>query len=367
MEKQEELFYRIALTLLPGIGDITAKKLLAHYGSAAEIFRSKKEELRKVHGIGARHAKAIINHTVFQRAEMELRFVEAEGIQTFFYQDENYPERLKQCADGPLLIYYKGTANPDQQKVLSIVGTRKATSYGVDRCNELIRDLAEWNPLIVSGLAYGIDICAHRACMAYKMETIAVLAHGLDSVYPVLHRSAAERIKELGGLLCDYPSGTKAEMENFPRRNRIVAGLCDALIVIESAPDGGSMITADIANSYDREVFAFPGRTTDTLSLGCHKLIKQNKAALIENAADLVRMLSWDVVRKARPVQQELFTALGPEEKQIAEVMRMKGELHIDTLSVLTSIPMSRISSLLLHMEFAGALRSLPGKRYRLN
>ncbi|HXC03400.1 MAG TPA: DNA-processing protein DprA [Bacteroidia bacterium] len=367
MTQNDELFYRIALTLIPGIGDITAKKLLAHCGSASEIFRLKKEELKAVHGIGVRYAKAILNHAVFKRAEEEMRFIEAESVQTFFYQDADYPERLKQCADGPLLIYYKGTAPLDQPRVIGIVGTRRASFYGIDRCKEVVHNLAAWNPLVVSGLAYGIDICAHKACIQHKLETIAVLAHGLDSVYPVLHRSAAARIMEQGGLLSDFPSRSKAEVENFPKRNRIVAGLCDAILVIESARDGGSMITADIANSYDRDVFAFPGRTTDGLSAGCHKLIKENKAALVEDASDIIRLLGWDIHRKTASVQTELFPELGPDEQQIAALIKEQGELHIDRISALTAIPMHKISSLLLHMEFAGALRALPGKMYKLN
>jgi DNA processing protein len=367
MGDMDELFYRIALTMLPGIGQATGKKMIAHCGSARDVFRQKKSQLLLIPGVRVRLAKSIFKNEIFLKAEAEIKFIESENILPLFYLDIEYPERLKQCADAPILMYYKGTARLDQQKVLAVVGTRNATNYGKDRCNELINDLSPLHPLIVSGLAYGVDICAHRACLKNNLQTVAVLAHGLDVVYPVLHRTVAERIQEHGGLLCDYTSGTFPDRENFPQRNRIVAGLCDGVVVIESAIDGGSMITAEIANSYSRDVFAFPGRTSDPYSAGCHKLIKENKAALVESAEDIIRMLGWDIEKKTLPVQQKLFNEHSPEEEQVMNHIRCRGEMHIDELCILTEIPMKQISSLLLQLEFSGALRSLPGKRYRLN
>ena len=363
----EELKYKIAITLIPGIGDVLGKKLVAYCGGVEAVFRQKKSALLKIPGIGKIFADAVLKQNVLQKAEEEMAFMEQEGVRPLFYLDENYPRRLKHCADSPLMLYYKGTEDLNPEKVLGIVGTRNATSYGKDRCNELVEQLSSENILIVSGLAYGIDICAHKACVKNKMPTVAVLAHGLDAIYPPAHRSVAEKMLKHGGLLSDYPSCTNPDKENFPRRNRIVAGMCDALVVVESAEDGGSMITAEIANSYNRDVFAFPGRTEDSYSRGCHKLIKENKAALTENAGDILRMLSWTQSDKRMPVQKQLFVELSAEEELIVCTMKDKGNVHIDEICALSDVPMRRISSLLLNLEFAGVVKSLPGKMYRLN
>jgi DNA processing protein len=363
----EELKYRIALTLIPGIGDVLGKKLVAYCGSVEGVFKQKKAALLKIPGIGNFFANAVMRHSVFGLAEKEMRFIEQERVTTLFYLDENYPERLKQCADGPMMLYYKGNAVLNNKRVLGIVGTRNATEYGKDRCGELLTGLASQNLLIVSGLAYGIDIYAHRSCLKHGIQTVAVLAHGLDVIYPPLHCSTAHKMVMNGGLLTDYTSRTRPDKENFPRRNRIVAGMCDAVVVIESAVGGGSMITAEIAGSYSRDVYAFPGRTGDMYSAGCNKLIKENKAGLIENADDLVRMLGWEEQKTKIPAQCSLFAALTEEEEKIVEAMKGKGNVHIDEISILAQLPVQRISALLLNLEFTGVLKSLPGKMYRLN
>jgi DNA processing protein len=364
---REELLYKIAITLIPGIGDVLGKKLVAYCGGVEPVFRQKKAALLKIPGIGKIFADAVYKQDVLKQAEAEIIFMEQEGIRPVFYLDEAYPRRLKHCADSPLMLYYKGTEDLNPERVLGIVGTRNATGYGKELCTSLVEGLASRNVLVVSGLAYGIDICAHKACVKNDIPTIAVLAHGLDAVYPPLHRSVTEKMLINGGLLSDYPSKTNPDKENFPRRNRIVAGMCDAVVVIESAVDGGSMITAEIANSYNRDVFAFPGRTDDPYSAGCHKLIKQNKAALAESAEDILRMLSWQDTEKKKPVQRQLFVELTAEEEIVVGTMKDKGNVHIDEICILAAMPMRKVSSLLLNMEFAGVLKSLPGKMYRLN
>jgi DNA processing protein len=363
----EELIYKIALSLIPGIGDVLGKKLVAYSGGVEAVFRQKKSSLLRIPGIGNFFANAVLRQNVLGKAEAEIRFMDRHGIRPLFYLDENYPYRLRQCADSPLMLYYKGSADLNPAKVIGIVGTRNATSYGKDLCNELIESLLSFNVCIVSGLAYGIDICAHKLCLKNNVTTLGVLAHGLDVIYPSIHRSVSDKMIFNGGLLTDYPSRTKPDKENFPRRNRIVAGLCDALIVIESAVDGGSMITAEIANSYSRDVFAFPGRTNDLYSSGCNRLIRDNKAALIENGTDLIRMMGWETQKKESIRQPTLFEDLSGEEESIVSVMKDKGNVHIDELSALVGIPVYKISTLLLNMEFLGVLKSLPGKMYRLN
>ena len=363
---EEELKYRIALTLIPGIGDVLGKKLVAYCGGVEAVFRQKKSALMKIPGICEFYANAVLRHRVFGRAEEEVSYLKKSGIQALFYLDENYPFRLRQCADSPMMLYYKGTAAFKSRKIISIVGTRKATEYGRDCCESLVADLAGEDVLIVSGLAYGIDICAHRASMKAGIETVGVLAHGLDDIYPSPHDSVAGRMCRHGGLMSDYISGTRPDKENFPRRNRIVAGICEVLIVVESAIDGGSMITAEIANSYSRDVFAFPGRKGDAFSAGCNKLIRENKAGLLEGGKDLIRQMGWEEKKPGPPRQQQLFVKLNAEEELIVESMKDKGNVHIDEITVMASMPGRKVSSLLLNLEFAGVLKSLPGKMYRL-
>jgi DNA processing protein len=363
---EEELKLRIALTLIPGIGDVLGKKLVAYCGGVEEVFKQKKSALLKIPGIGEFFANAVRRHNVFGRAEKEMRFIEKAGIKPLFYLDEAYPQRLKHCPDSPLLLYYKGSADLNKQKSIAIVGTRNATGYGKERCEELITSFVSREVLVLSGLAYGIDICAHRACIKQCVETVAVLAHGLDAIYPHLHKATAEKMIQCGGLLTDYPGGTKPEKENFPRRNRIVAGMCEALVVVESAIDGGSMISAEIANSYSRDVFAFPGRAGDPYSAGCNRLIRDNKAALIEEGADVIRMLNWEEKKTKQPKQQQLFITLNSEEEAIVQTLQDNGNVHIDEITVMASLPARKVSALLLNLEFAGVVKSLPGKMYRL-
>jgi DNA processing protein len=363
-----DLKYKIALTQIPNIGDILAKRLVAYCGSVEAVFKEKKFALEKIPGIGAAYAKQIIDSSIFERAEEEIKFIEKNNITPVFYLDNSYPKRLTHCEDSPVMLYFKGEADLNSEKIISIVGTREATDYGKSLCEKLIADLAVYNPLIVSGLAYGIDVCAHKAAMDNGLKTIGVFAHGLDKVYPALHRSIAEKMVENGGLLSDFMSRTTPDRENFPRRNRIVAGMADATIVIESKKDGGSLITADIANSYNRDVFAFPGKVGDVTSEGCNNIIKQNKAALLQSAADIIYIMGWEQKKKKNaPQQRQLFVELNAEEEILVNLLKEKSPVNVDDICLLAKMPMSKVSSLLLTLEFSGIVKSLPGKVYRLN
>lgn len=364
----ENLKYKIALTLIPHIGDILAKRLVAYCGSPQAVFEEKRAALEKIPGIGSTYAASVINHGAFGRAEEEIAFIEKSDITPLFYLDNNYPKRLFNCDDSPVMLYYKGNANLNADKIISIVGTRDATEYGKKMCEKLVEDLSSLNVMIVSGLAYGIDICAHKAALDNSLPTVCTLAHGLDRIYPAINKSTAEKMLENGGWLTDFTSKTAPDRENFPRRNRIVAGIADATVVIESKKSGGSLITADIANSYNRDVFAFPGRVGDTQSEGCNNLIKQNKAALIQSASDLIYLMGWEQKKLGKAVvQKELFVSLSPEEELIVGILKDKTTITIDDLCFASQLPMSKVSTLLLTLEFSGVVKSLPGKAYCLN
>jgi DNA processing protein len=364
---QNDLLFKIGITLIEGVGDINAKKLIGACGSAEEVFKAKKSQLLRIDGVGEYIAQTVINQKVLARAEKEIAFIAKNNIEPLFYLDKNYPQRLRQCADAPVMLYYKGNADLNNRKVISIVGTRKATDYGKQFCAELIQHLQIHQTLIVSGLAYGVDICAHKESVKYGLPTIGVLAHGLDDLYPGQHRGTADKMLENGGLLSDYISGTNPDRENFPKRNRIVAGMCDAVVVVEAGITGGALITAEIANSYSRDVFALPGRIGDPYSAGCNKLIKINKAALIESYADISYLLGWQQEEVKAAKQAKLFLDLTEEELLLVNYLKEKGNLPIDELCYATNLSMSKASGLLLNLEFNGVVKTLPGKIYQLN
>jgi DNA processing protein len=364
-----DLKYKIALSLIPKIGPVTAKKLIAYIGSIEGIFSESKKNLLKIPGIGEILAESIVGSVVLPQAEEEIEFIKKKNINFFFYLDKNYPERLRHCDDAPLLLYTLGNSELNGQKMISIVGTRKATSEGIAFCNKLIKDLAErgHDPVIVSGLAYGIDAAAHEAALNNNLKTFAVLGHGLDIIYPASHKPMAKRIIENGLLITDFTSRTNRDKNNFIKRNRIIAGLTDATIVVESGEGGGSLITADLANSYNRDVFAVPGRISDEYSKGCNRLIKSNKAAMLENVEDLEYFLGWEVKNsKAEAVQRDLFVELSDDEKLIASILNKENELPIDIICLKASMPTSRVSPLLLNLEFVGLVKAMPGKKYKL-
>ncbi len=363
----DDLIYKIALTLIPGVGSVNGKSLVAYCGGVRAVFLEKKRALLKIPGIGEQTVNAITNHNVFNRAEEEIRFIRHKNITPLFYLEKDYPVRLKQCHDSPLMLYYKGTADLNVPKVVAMVGTRNATEYGRDMCRKIIEGLVEQNVLLISGLAYGIDTWSHKAALENKLETIGVLGHGLDRVYPYANRTLAEKMLESGGLLSEYMSNTLPDRENFPMRNRIIAGMSDAVIVVEAAETGGALITAEIANSYNRDVFAIPGRIGDLHSEGCNKLIKINKAALLQSAKDIIYLMNWnDVKGNKKSMQRQLFVNLSSDEELIVETLKEKGDLDIDTLLIETAMMPAKAASVLLNMEFEGIIRCLPGKVYRL-
>ena len=366
------LSYQISLTLFEGVGPVTGKKLLEHFGNIEELFLASFKDLCQIEGLGEVSAKKIQKQfnsvSIKKRVEEEIKFIESTEVSPIFYTDINYPRRLKHCIDGPLILYQKGMPNLNCEKVIGIVGTRNATTYGKDFCKQLVSDLKQHDTLIVSGLAYGIDICAHKAALDSDISTVGVLAHGLDKLYPREHSNIAKEMVETGGLLTEFMSKTNPDRENFPMRNRIVAGLCDAIVVVESASRGGSLITADIANSYNRDVFALPGKINDSSSAGCNKLIKINKASLIESSKDLEYVMGWENKPETKKVvQKKLFVDLNEEETTLLNVLEKTEKVTVDELALQTQMPMSKVSVLLLNLEFNGIVRALPGKLYCLN
>ena len=360
-----ELLYRIAITKIPKVGAVTAKNLIGYCGSAEAVFKARKKELVKIPGVGESVADCILHQDVLAWAEGERQFLEKYEIQALFHTDKAYPQRLKHLHDAPLMLYYKGTAELNVERTIAIVGTRGPSSHGKAICEELVEGLKKYNPLIVSGLAYGIDVAAHRKCVELGMANIGVLGNGLRSVYPKDHRQVAMKMCENGGLITEFPSDTQPERENFPMRNRIIAGMSDAVIVVESGKRGGSIITTELANAYNRDVFAVPGRPSDKHAAGCNHLIRTNKAALIETAEDVAYLMRWDEGGVVKPgVQCQLFVDLEEGERVVYEILKQSDETVIDWIITQTGLPPGEISSLLLMLEFKGMVRSLPGKRY---
>ena len=363
------LIHKIALSLIPGIGSVTAKSLIAYTGSAEQVFKEKESTLRKIPGVGSIIAKNIVNSEVMARAGREVEFLQKSGVTALFYLERDYPQRLLGCSDAPIILYVRGNPFLNCTKAISIVGTRHATEYGRKMVDQFISSLVErgYKILIVSGLAYGIDIQAHRSALRAGLPTVAVMGHGLDTVYPSLHTAIAREMTENnGGLVSDFLSYSSIDRTNFLRRNRIIAGLSDATIVVESAKKGGALVTADIANSYNRDVFAFPGKVGDPYSEGCHFLIKSNRAGLIETVSDLEYVMNWSSIQsQPDATQQCLFYDFNPDEKLIIDLLRSEGEMAIDLICIKTTLPMSKVSPTLLNLEFAGMVKGLPGKIFK--
>ncbi len=364
-----DLTYQIGLTLLDGVGDVLAKNLVAYCGSAEQVFKTSKAQLEKIPGIGTYTAAAIYNSkSVLERAEKEVDFIQVNKIQALFFTEKKFPQRLKNCNDSPVMLYYKGNADLNTEKIVAIVGTRTPSVYGKETTEKFISDLTNSGCLVVSGLAYGIDITAHKAALDNGLSTVGVLAHGLDRVYPSVHSNYAAKMILQGGLLTEFMSDTNPDKENFPKRNRIVAGMCDALVVVESKRGGGSLITATIANSYNKDIFAFPGRAGEVLSEGCNGLIKSNRASLIESSADLMYIMNWNQEVKNKITKQiPLLLNLSAEEQCIVKAFDTKKQLHVDEICYATNFPISKTSGYLLQLEFSNIIKSLPGKIYQLN
>ena len=359
-----DLFYTLALQRVEGVGDIMAKKLISHCGSAEGVFKTKSNQLAAIDGVGTSLLKNLKDQSVFDKANKEIAFIQNNNINVAYFQDENYPDKLKHCVDAPLILFTAGNIDLKSRKIINIVGTRQITSYGMEFCKKLIEDLVPLNPVIVSGFAYGVDIVAHQLAMENNLQTIGVLAHGLNQIYPKTHKKYMAKMEQNGGFMTEFWSSANPDKENFVKRNRIVAGIAEATIVIESADRGGSLITANIANDYNRDVFAVPGRTTDKYSAGCNNLIKTQKANVLTSAADLIYILNWDIKEESKAVQKQLFVSLDNDEQKIYDYLLKTGKELMDIIALECEFPIYRISALLLNMELKGVIRPLPGKLF---
>ncbi|MGI9530097.1 DNA-processing protein DprA [Lutimonas sp.] len=366
--KKEDLFYYLALQSVEGIGPVNARKLIEHCGGVQNIFRPDRRELKLIKGISERIINQIGSVKVYKNAERELKYIEKQNIDTSSIEDKSYPSALRNCYDAPILLFKQGKFDLGKRRIISIVGTRKMTGYGKEFLANFVQSIKKYNPIIVSGLAYGVDSCAHQESIRNNLCTIGILAHGLDRIYPRSHYKLAEKMKENGGLYTEFWSGSAPEKSNFVKRNRIIAGLSEATIVIESADRGGSLITADLAASYNRDVFAVPGRVKDLKSKGCNMLIKTHRAAIIESGDDLEYLLGWSADKDAQKVlRNELFTKLDAKEKMICEYLKLNEKIQLDQLSIKTGLSVQSTVTLLLQLELKGLVKSLPGKKYQLS
>ncbi|NND53268.1 MAG: DNA-protecting protein DprA [Flavobacteriaceae bacterium] len=361
---ESQLLQTLALQKVSKIGDITAKKLIHHCGSVEGIFKEKKESLLKIDGFGKSILEDLFNTGNLKRAEDELRFIKNNGIQWHYFMDDSYPDRLKHCIDGPILLFQKGQINIQQQPIISIVGTRSISSHGIDFCENLIEHLAPFNPIIVSGFAYGTDITAQKAALKHNLQTIGCLAHGFDQIYPKIHKKYVKSVERYGGFFTDFWSTDNFDRNNFLKRNRIIAGLSEATIIIESAEKGGSLVTADIALSYNREVFAVPGRPSDAQSIGCNNLIKLHRAHVLSQAEDIPYILNWKNKMESASQQKKIFIDLDKDEQLVLDFLKDNGKSLLDIIALKTDMPTYRIATLLLNLELKDLVRPLPGKLF---
>jgi DNA processing protein len=363
---EPEIIAALRLQNIPNIGDVTAKKLIANCGSPTAIFEDKLHHLLKIDGIGKMTLKGLFDPVYLEEAQQEYEFLSQKDITVSYFMDENYPERLKHCLDGPILLFQQGNINLKQQKIISVVGTRNVTSYGSSFAQQFIAELAPLNPVIVSGLAYGVDITVQKAAMEHGLQTIACMAHGLNQIYPKAHAKYQSKVEANGGFLTEFWSTSQPNRENFLKRNRIIAGISEATIVIESAEKGGSLVTADLAHGYHREVFAVPGRATDKWSKGCNDLIKYQKAHLLTSAAELIYLLGWQIEeeKQEKTVQKQLFVELDETEQSIYSYLQLNGKQLLDTVALECKLPIFKVSSTLVQMEMKGVVRPLPGKLF---
>ncbi len=363
---KNELYYQVALTMIPELGPIRARLLVEHFGNASSVFKAKKKEISVIEGIGEFSARAIKEWNGYADAEEEILFIEKHHIQPLFITDTNYPQRLLHCYDPPTLLYYRGAADLNSSRIISIIGTRNHTEYGKQITEQLISDLQTQQVIIVSGLAFGIDSIAHKTSLQYQLPTIGVLGHGLDTIYPSQNKSLAKEMLLQGGLLTEFRRNTKPDKHNFPKRNRIVAGMADATIVIETASKGGSMITAELAHNYNRDLFAIPGKITDHKSSGCLQLIKQNKAILLTGSEQLLETMGWQEKKKSIKKQKELFIELSDDEKIIVHLLKEDEATPIDMIFLKSGLSSSSVAAAILNLEIQNVIISLPGKMYKL-
>ena len=366
----QNLLYQIGITLVKGIGNITAKQIIETLGDASLLFKEKAFVLERIPGVSRKIIAEIKNPEVLRRAEKEIIFIKKNKIQSLYIGNNDYPQHLKECVDAPVMLYFRGNTNLNAEKIISIVGTRNATNYGKEITEKLILDISDTYPetLIVSGLAYGIDIYSHKASLKNNLPTIGVLAHGLDRIYPSAHRNIAVEMLGNGGLLTDFMSETNPDRQNFVKRNRIVAGIADCTILVESGEKGGALITCSIADSYNKDVFAFPGKITDPYSIGCNNLIKYKKAALITNAEDIFREMCWNKGKedKKPAFQKSIFVDLSIEEQTVVDLLSQKGSMQLNVIGIELNMPISKLTPLLFDLEMRGIVRCMPGGLYRV-
>lgn len=360
----DEILYHVGLTSISGIGGNTARTLISYCGSAKNIFQLPKGKLLKIPGIGEKTAISLLDKNILPQAEKVIRRAEKDKVDILCYTSPLYPKLLKEISDAPIVLYYKGNQDLNQKKILSIVGTRNATDYGKQCVTQLLEKLQHLNPLIISGLAYGIDIHTHKECMRLNIPTIGVMGSGIDIIYPALHKNTAEKMQSNGGILTEYIFETKPDPMKFPARNRIVAGMSHGTLVVEAAKSGGALITAELANQYNRDVLAVPGRIKDSYSEGCNHLIRDNKARMVLSAQDVIESLNWDI--ESTTTIPKPITQVEERFQHLYNTIRSFEEIAIDELSWRSEIPMNQLSSLLLEMEFERLIQCLPGKKYRL-
>ena len=369
MSNSQEKLYQIALTLTPKIGDVLVRQLISYCGSAEQAFKTPVSKLLKIPNIGQVIAQNMQNKSVLEDAWKIVQEADKQEVELLFYTDKHYPNRLKQLYDSPVLLYYKGKADLNAQRTVAIVGTRQSTDYGKQITEHIIQELSAYNPLIISGLAYGIDIIAHKSCLKNKVPTIGVMASGIDLIYPYQHKNTSIQMQELGGILTEQTFGTQPDPRFFPQRNRIIAGMADVTIVVEAAVKGGALITAEYANNYHRDVFAVPGQIGKSFSEGCNKIIKENKAQIFTSIKDVIESLNWDVEVNEKSQKQEMaldFSKFTEEESMVMSLLHNHEEMHIDDLAWKAQIHVAKLSSLLLNLEFQGYVKSLVGKKYRV-
>ena len=362
-----DLLFKVGLTLIPNIGDVLAKQLISYCGSAEEVFKTPKAKLLKIPRIGKVLAECISKQDVLKRAEEIIDIAIKNNIEILYFEDKAYPDRLKQIDDSPCLMYYKGNADLNAEKVVAIVGTRNSTDYGNETTEKIVAQLKDHKVLVVSGLAYGIDIVAHRSALAANLKTVGVMANGLDTVYPSRHLGTARAMTECGGLLSENPFGSKPDAPKFPARNRIIAGMCDALIVVEAAEKGGALITAEIGHSYNKDVFAVPGNINRPYSMGCNNLIKQHKAIFLSSIKDLEKELNWDLKAQENMRKMEhVLAQLEGKEKLLVELLLKNESMMVDELARKTQTEIYQLSGALLSLELQGIVKVLPGRKYAL-
>ncbi len=365
--KKPDLLYQIALTFLHGIGPRKARMMVSKLGNVESVFTQKVSDINHQTGLSKNLLIGMERDKALAIADEQLNFVLKYNIQTHFYLEQNYPRRLKQCDDSPLLLYSKGRLNPNPQRVIAVVGTRSSTSYGEALCEQFITSISGYDIQVISGMAYGIDVLAHQLCIKHNIQTLGVLGHGLDRIYPTTHRKIAESMVGNGGLFTEFPIGTKPDRENFPMRNRIVAGMSDAIIVIESSQKGGSLITARLANEYHRDVFAFPGNIGQKYSQGCNELIKTQKAQLVISGEDFLNEMEWKTIENhTSGTQRSCFVELTEIEQEICNLLNGKGGEFIDVIANHSNITISELNVHLFHLEMKGMVKCLPGKKYML-